>query len=261
MKLKLQAVAAEGTRLGLLAEVDLDREQLLVGRAAEADLQLPDASVSARHFLVERCQEGWEITDLGSRLGTRLNGTRLVAHQAVPLRIGDRVRAGAFLLTCAAAAADPARLLAEADAAEDRHPVPARLLLLNGPRAGSSLELGPAGSLLLGRGADCDIVLDDSCVSRRHARIEFRRGRAWLRDLDSANGCLVNARRSELRRLEHGDELLIGRLRLRYLQPEACRGRWLDMLRNGCRRVPAGGLWPAACALVGLGSMLVLLVL
>lgn len=48
-------------------------------------------------------------------------------------------------------------------------------------------------SLLIGRGAHCDISLDDDTVSREHARLELLPGaRLDLADLNSSNGTSVS---------------------------------------------------------------------
>jgi hypothetical protein len=41
---------------------------------------------------------------------------------------------------------------------------------------------------VIGRESDCDLVLDDDRVSRRHARLSFEDGAWWLADLGSKNG-------------------------------------------------------------------------
>lgn len=46
----------------------------------------------------------------------------------------------------------------------------------------------------VGRGADNEIVLDDSHVSANHAEIRQERGQWWLRDLESSNGTKVNGK-------------------------------------------------------------------
>ena len=48
---------------------------------------------------------------------------------------------------------------------------------------------------LLGRSDDCQVVLPASSVSRRHAKVVLREGRAVLADLKSANGTIVNGER------------------------------------------------------------------
>jgi two-component system cell cycle response regulator len=46
--------------------------------------------------------------------------------------------------------------------------------------------------IVLGRGSDCDLVVDRDSVSRRHAQI-YRSGHQWrVKDLDSTNGSYVN---------------------------------------------------------------------
>ncbi|GAA4225616.1 hypothetical protein GCM10022254_07880 [Actinomadura meridiana] len=53
--------------------------------------------------------------------------------------------------------------------------------------AGTTRAFRPGDRVLVGRGAECDIVLADARVSRRHLELAFDDG--WvLRDLDTANG-------------------------------------------------------------------------
>lgn len=46
--------------------------------------------------------------------------------------------------------------------------------------------------ILVGRGPNCDIALDDDQVSREHARFVIRDDRVIVRDLGSRNGTYVN---------------------------------------------------------------------
>ncbi len=57
--------------------------------------------------------------------------------------------------------------------------------------AGTTIPL-QRGVVIIGRDPQCDIVLDDPLVSKRHARLEVGQGRAELVDLNSANGILVD---------------------------------------------------------------------
>jgi Protein of unknown function (DUF3662)/FHA domain len=64
--------------------------------------------------------------------------------------------------------------------------------------------------VLMGRSRDCDVVLDDPNVSRKHAELR-NEGDGWIvRDLGSTNGIKVNGRRVEQASLQPGDEITLG---------------------------------------------------
>jgi hypothetical protein len=69
---------------------------------------------------------------------------------------------------------------------------------------------GARSELLLGRHHDCDVVLEDATVSRRHAQLRFRDGSWVVRDLESTNGTRVNGQSVVRCRLEPGDHLMLG---------------------------------------------------
>jgi hypothetical protein len=82
---------------------------------------------------------------------------------------------------------------------------------------GKRLVVPPSGALL-GRSRDCDIVLDDSNVSRRHAEISPSGGQGWLiNDLGSTNGVRVNGRTVDgPHPLESGDRVQLGTVDVRF---------------------------------------------
>jgi predicted component of type VI protein secretion system len=68
------------------------------------------------------------------------------------------------------------------------------------------------GVTVIGRGAECDVVLDDALVSRRHAQIVIDEGGVRIEDLQSANGVSVNGQRIERgSTVQPGDTLTLGR--------------------------------------------------
>jgi Protein of unknown function (DUF3662)/FHA domain len=80
------------------------------------------------------------------------------------------------------------------------------LLLIDGRR----VVVGPSGATL-GRGRQCDIVLNDPNVSRQHAEIRPRGGSWVLSDLGSTNGSQINGRRVDGPEvLRPGDEIELG---------------------------------------------------
>jgi serine phosphatase RsbU (regulator of sigma subunit) len=68
------------------------------------------------------------------------------------------------------------------------------------------------GLHVLGRAADCDVVLAESSISRRHAELEYASGRARVRDLGSHNGTRVNGNLIDgWRTIGPGDQVVLGR--------------------------------------------------
>ena len=74
---------------------------------------------------------------------------------------------------------------------------------------------GSRGELLVGRHHACDVVLSDSSVSRRHARLVLRDGTWVVQDLESTNGTIVNGVQVGRCALRPGDQLVLGEAHLR----------------------------------------------
>jgi hypothetical protein len=89
----------------------------------------------------------------------------------------------------------------------------------SGERRGEVVAI-PAGGLSLGRRPGNGVQVVDSSVSGRHAEVELRDGEAWLRDLGSTNGTRVAGERVSERRLAHGDEVLLGSVKITFFDRE-----------------------------------------
>jgi predicted component of type VI protein secretion system len=70
----------------------------------------------------------------------------------------------------------------------------------------------PPGGALVGRSRDCDVVLADANVSRRHAEVRPGAGGSWtIADLGSTNGVRVNGRQiAGAEPLAAGDRIVLG---------------------------------------------------
>jgi pSer/pThr/pTyr-binding forkhead associated (FHA) protein len=79
------------TRAFASVVVDLDRDKLVFGRAAPADVVLEDDSMSRKHAEVVKDGSGFAVKDLGSANGTFVNSNRVSAQK---LESGDVVRFG-----------------------------------------------------------------------------------------------------------------------------------------------------------------------
>ena len=74
----------------------LSGSRVVVGRSREADIVLQDPNISRRHAELRRGDAGWQIVDLGSTNGIKVNGRRV--DQAA-LRPGDQITVGVTDLT------------------------------------------------------------------------------------------------------------------------------------------------------------------
>ncbi|MBI4576305.1 MAG: FHA domain-containing protein [Planctomycetes bacterium] len=107
------------------------------------------------------------------------------------------------------------------------------------------------GEFSIGRDANCDLVLADKLVSKKHAICVSSQGRLTVKDLGSRNGILVNGEVSREATLSDGDELRVGGIALTFdmerqssedlslpAEDELARDRrvFLRVLRGGARR-------------------------
>jgi hypothetical protein len=84
--------AWRAARVPLLALPSHPTRPITIGRSPDCDCLLPEPSVSRRHAQLRRAGEGWLLRDLGSRNGTRVNGTRVT--EEIEVRPGDQVSLG-----------------------------------------------------------------------------------------------------------------------------------------------------------------------
>jgi hypothetical protein len=71
---------------------------LVLGRSGQSDAVLGDESVSRRHCQVSAHQGMWFIRDLGSRHGTFVQSAKLAEGELLPLKNGDMIGVGPWLL-------------------------------------------------------------------------------------------------------------------------------------------------------------------
>jgi hypothetical protein len=158
----------------------------------------------------------------------RREGVTLMARPAIAFETDDRLGLGEFGIQAGTvrpveeepAAADSGRTMVYSSAGRLAQPLEERarsrdqtaLLLLDGRR----LVVGPSG-VTLGRSRECDIVLQDPNVSRKHAEVRPRGGSWVVADLGSTNGSRLNGhpiQGSEV--VKPGDQIEVGSTRLTF---------------------------------------------
>lgn len=181
---------------------------LRVGSATDNDIVLPAAKqVQPRHLELQlEPRRGLTLSVSDPSAVVHVNG-RPVREKAI-LRLGDMVGVGSVRMVIRP---DQDRVEKPPKAASEnetrqRH-TPPRVILrgVSGSHFGKVIPL--RAKTVIGRGSDCDIVLNESEMSRRHALIENTPEGLFLRDLGSANGTFVNGTSVRDTVLKPGDQL------------------------------------------------------
>ncbi|MFP4026593.1 MAG: FHA domain-containing protein [Candidatus Brocadiia bacterium] len=87
---------------------------------------------------------------------------------------------------------------------------------------GRVIRIGADG-VLIGRSEECDLVIHDRQISRRHAQLFCEEGYCFAEDLGSRNGMLVDGKREKHRCLRDGDVIDLGVLKLIYQSEDSIR--------------------------------------
>jgi hypothetical protein len=116
----------------------------------------------------------------------------------------------------------------------------------------SRLHPAPDAQLVVGRAGDCDIMLEDGLVSRRHARIWCDAGTWRIEDLGSRNNTRINGKKVGAAALADGDLVSIGRARIEVVDAvgASAPGPRLEAVAGPC----AGRVEPLDRAWFALGT-------
>lgn len=178
-------------RLGVRSWILAPGESARIGRGAEAEISVPEPSVSRIHAFVHY-DDGWWIQDEDSAAGLWVNGRqepRSRIDDATSAHLGDPgMGAPKVTLTLRAPERTPAA-----------------------PDAGNAAKNFAAGTVRLGRGAGNDVAISDVLASRNHAVLRPSGKQILVEDLGSLNGTFLNGRRvSGEATAQAGDRLTIG---------------------------------------------------
>lgn len=150
-----------------------------IGAAADCDVVLTMPQVSGHHARLWREGELWFIEDLGSSNGVFVRGERVTRAQVAA---NEMVGLGSFQIAARDLMKRKGKSPSTADsenAVGAQHFGPAKVV-----------EVGD-GVLVIGREADCGLVVAEGAVSGQHARVFRNAGRLIVEDLGSRNGTFV----------------------------------------------------------------------
>lgn len=149
-------------------------QALVIGRDKEAvDLHFPHPALSRRHAVLTFENGYLFIEDLHSSNGTYVNSNRLKPDNKKKLTSKDVIR-----LT------PSSELVLSLTSGKN--------LKKSVPIVDLKALLGTKGSIVVGRSAECDVILEDLVVSRKHAKVFWLNGHVFIEDLQSANGVFIN---------------------------------------------------------------------
>jgi len=205
----------------------IEKPEVVLGRSNEThevDVDLtPDTSVSRVHARVWQSEEGIQIEDLGSSLGTIVNGDPLQA--AMLIHPVDVIQLGETVVRVLNESSGKKRIRTPKTAAKQEIPLKGKPdayrlefeVISNGKR--TALKV-PNAEAFIGRVNDehhIDVDLsEDLAASRVHARVWVENGGCWIEDLNSLHGVKVNDRMIEGKtKLGKTDEIQIGSAQLR----------------------------------------------
>ncbi|HMP04011.1 MAG TPA: FHA domain-containing protein [Gemmatales bacterium] len=85
--------------------------------------------------------------------------------------------------------------------------------------------------LIVGRSSQCDVVLNDPTVSRRHARVTRTGEFVIIEDLGSSNGTFVGPERVRKADARHGDLVRFGQVEFEVVAADSFDGSGKDTIR------------------------------
>lgn len=181
---------------------------LRVGSAPDNDIVLPAArQVQPQHLELQfDPRRGITLSVSDRSAVVHVNG-RPVREKAI-LRVGDMVGVGSVRMVIRPdvdRVEKPPKASAENETRQRFTPPRVVLRGVSGGHFGKVIPL--RSKTIIGRGSDCDLVLNESEMSRRHALIENTPEGLFLRDLGSANGTFVNGTSVRDTVLKPGDQI------------------------------------------------------
>ena len=199
-----------------------------IGRAPQNTVALEkETGASRRHLQIMKLSQSFELTDLGSTNGTKVNGRKVTRHR---LEHGDRIEIGATLLVWTERDDEDEIDLEEEISLDDSAPAKKKpaagratgsdcyLVFAGGDRDGERIALDRS-RVTFGRKGSNTVVFDSAAVSGYHCEISREGGAYVLRDLGSTNGTLLDGEPVTETALQHGGRLRVGDRRLVFVDP------------------------------------------
>lgn len=172
--------------------VHLNQPETVIGRAPDSDVVLDESYISRHHSKITLENGKYFIEDLGSRIGTTINGGQVTKKE---LAFGDEISLGEIRITFV----EPIGTQRGAGSPGGGE---AAATMIMGAKKFKLVAFGPDKEFhefpvtgeekVIGRHEEAQIRLNDSLISRRHAKIWEENGQVFIEDMGSNNGTLVD---------------------------------------------------------------------
>lgn len=195
-------------------ELPLGGDLFRIGRDQKNDYAIEKAFVSRFHCELFKSNNCWYVRDLGSTLGTKVNG--MVAAEQM-LSDGDVITLGQKFEICFRSSPDRSQQQTVRIAPPVHQPQESnrRLVALNGPLEAKTFPLQEP-IIRLGRNPSCEIHIHQDTISQFHAELITTDDGLVLADLNSSNGTYINDRRIHRQILQPGDKLRLDWVEFRF---------------------------------------------
>jgi hypothetical protein len=183
----------------------VSRDKRLVPNEFTVQLSQHDHDKLAPYASTLNAELATELQDHAREMGYMFNGPVKIAFE-----LDSSLPTGRFTITSQAVAGITPRTGRASETAINRAPL---VLEVNGTRH----PLQPPG-LVIGRGSEADLRINDPGISRRHAQIRVDAAGPQVQidivDLGSTNGIVVNGHRVQQAVLQEGSRIQIGSTRM-----------------------------------------------
>ncbi len=192
-----------------------------IGSALDADIALSDPEILPQHCELQVTPQG---VMLKVARGASVTVNQRPVDGLISLRAGDQIGFGSvqasIMALDAPRPAGTGPILAEHDdvgATTVRAALPKYALRAQtGRMLGRSYPL--TGAAIVGRAPDCQLRIDDSNLSRKHAKLIPTNEGVVIEDLGSTNGSFLNGKRVQRAVAQAGDEIGFDTLRFQLLE-------------------------------------------
>jgi ABC-type multidrug transport system ATPase subunit len=201
--MKLQVSSNSGTKKFRIEE---GKTYVLGRTGGNNDIAVDIPYVSSQHLRIRSVNNKLEVTDLGSTNGSYLEGVNLVRDKVYTLSKNQTLYLGNSNVSLVILEDTSSGNSGQAQSSGSGSSAAAAAE----NKKGLNAMLSNKAEVIIGRSQECDIVINDPTISRKHARVYKKGGQVFVEDLKSVNGIYINRTKTSSGILTENDTLYIG---------------------------------------------------